>query len=101
MKIMMMVLAMSLSMSTFAAGALRCELTENGAVIAGGQSPVDENGEAFVDLGSHDQYAFAGMIWDGYPATIIMSADGDKKSNETSDSVISSTGTTLTITCTL
>ena len=102
MKSALLVVTMLFTSSVFAAGTvLKCDLYEDDKFLRTASDVIDSEGEAWVGLGEQDIYSFSGFVWDGHPVTLITShsPDDEEKGESETDTVISSTGSTLTLTC--
>lgn len=88
---------------------LTCELFENGASVRLEATALDEGGQATIDMGQIDIYyffGFGGIDHDGMRNVGVgysIEADSQKTYTELSESisVTSSTGSTLTLTCSM
>jgi hypothetical protein len=102
MKFLLLGFALVTSLTTFASEpSLNCELFENDTLIRSATQIIDADGKAEIDLGMLDVFAFGGFAWNGYPVTMILSPAKSTNTERATDSVISSTGSTLTITCSI
>ena len=92
--------ALAFSLSSYASAAeLVCELSEDNLLVRSGSKMLDESGQAVIDLGKFDIYNFAGFVFNGLPATMIIGPVKSASTERSTDSVFSSTGSVLTIGC--
>ncbi len=102
MKLSFLLIGLLFSLNTFASNkVLKCELFEDDQFLREGTTQIDENGQAQIDMGQQDIHFFSGFVWDGFPGVMIMSPEKSHDDLSESMSVKSSTGSTLTITCSI
>jgi hypothetical protein len=102
MKFLLLLGVFVFSLSTFASKrSLKCELFEDDRMIRSASRFLDWNGNAELNLGTFDVYGFGGFALKGIPITFIVSAEKSKNTESSSQSVISTTGSTLTVNCSI
>ena len=92
--------ALAITVSFYASAAeLVCELSEDNLLVKSESKMLDESGQAVIDLGKFDIYNFAGFVFNGHLATMIIGPVKSASTERSTDSVFSSTGSVLTISC--